>query len=45
MGRRKRHTPEQVVAKLEEAERRLNAGQTIAQVCRALEVSEPTFHL
>lgn len=44
MARRKRHTPEQIVAKLEEADRRLNAGQTIAQVCQALEVSEPTFH-
>lgn len=44
MVRRKRHTPEQIVAKLEDADRRLNAGQSIAQVCQALEVSEPTFH-
>ena len=44
MGRRKRHSPEQIVRKLEEADRRLNAGQTVAQVCQALEVSEATFH-
>lgn len=44
MGRRKRHSPEQIVRKLEEADRRLNAGQTIAQVCQALEVSEASFH-
>jgi len=44
MARRKRHSPEQIVRKLEEADRRLNAGQTIAQVCQALEVSEASFH-
>lgn len=44
MGRRKRHSPEQIVRKLEDADRRLNAGQSIAQVCQALEVSEASFH-
>ncbi len=44
MARRKRHSPEQIVRKLEEGDRRLNAGQTIAQMCQALEVSEATFH-
>jgi len=44
MARRKRHSPEQIVRKLEEGDRRLNAGQTIAQVCQALEVSEASFH-
>lgn len=44
MGRRKRHSPEQIVRKLEDADRRLNAGQSIGQVCQALEVSEASFH-
>lgn len=44
MARRKRHSPEQIIGKLDEADRRLNAGQTIAQVCQALEVSEATYH-
>jgi transposase-like protein len=29
---------------LEDADRRLTAGQDIAQVCQALEISEATFH-
>jgi transposase-like protein len=44
MSKRKRHNPEQIVKKLEDADRRLNAGQNIAQVCQALEVSEATYH-
>ena len=44
MAKRKRHSPEQIVRKLEEADRRLNVGQSIAQVCQALEVSEATYH-
>lgn len=44
MAGRKRHSPEQIIKKLEDAERRLNAGQSIAQVCQALEVSEASFH-
>ena len=44
MAKRKRHNPEQIIRKLDEATRRLNAGQSIAQVCQALEVSEATFH-
>jgi transposase-like protein len=44
MAKRKRHNPEQIIRKLEEADRRLNAGQSIGQVCQALEVSEATFH-
>jgi putative transposase len=41
---RRRHTPEQVVRKLREADRLLNEGADIASVCRHLEVSEQTFH-
>ena len=44
MAKRKRHHPEQIIRKLEEADRRLNVGQRIAQVCQALEVSEATYH-
>ena len=44
MARRKRHSPAQIVAKLQDADRRLNAGQNIAQVCQAFEVSEATYH-
>ena len=44
MAKRKRHNPEQIIRKLEDADRRLNAGQSIAQVCQALEISEATYH-
>jgi transposase-like protein len=40
----KRHTPEQIIRKLREADTMLAAGKTIGQVCQALEVSEQTFH-
>jgi len=40
----KRHTPEQVIAKLREAELDLANGLTIGQVCQKLAVSENTFH-
>lgn len=42
--KRKRHSPEQVVRKLREADRLLSEGKDIAAVCQALEVSEATFH-
>ncbi len=42
--KRRRHTPEQVVRKLREAERLLAEGKTIPEVAKALEVSENTFH-
>ena len=42
--RRKRHTPEQIVTKLRDAEAMLNAGQDVAAVLQSLEVSEATFH-
>ena len=42
--KRRRHTPEQVIRKLREAERMLAEGKTTAQVAKALEVSEQTFH-
>ena len=41
---RKRHTPEQVIAKLRQAEADLAAGLTLGQVCQKLGISEQTFH-
>jgi len=40
----KRHTPNQVIRKLREGERMLGEGKTTAEVAKALEVSEVTFH-
>lgn len=42
--RRKRHSPEQIVKKLRDAEAMLNAGQDLAAVLQTLEVSEATYH-
>ena len=42
--KRKRHNPEQIIRKLRSAEQLLNQGQTVADVCRALEVSAATYH-
>jgi len=41
--RKKRHTPEQIVRKLREADAMLNAGKDQAAVLQALEVSEATY--
>ncbi|AWD25403.1 MULTISPECIES: IS3 family transposase [Actinomycetes] len=41
---RKRHTPEQVVRKLGQADRMLADGQDVAAVCRELGVSEQTYY-
>ncbi len=42
--KRRRHTPEQVIRKLREADRLLAEGKTAGEVCRQLEVSEATYH-
>ena len=39
-----RHTPEQVIRKLRQAEADLASGLTIGQVCQKLGVSEQTYH-
>ena len=41
--RRKRHSPEQIVAKLRDADAMLNAGKDLAVVLQSLEVSESTY--
>ena len=40
----RRHTPEQVVRKLREADRLLGEGQELPEVVKGLEVSEATYH-
>lgn len=40
----KRHTSEQIIRKLREADTMLAAEKTIGQVVQALEISEQTFH-
>ncbi len=42
--KRKRHGPDQIIAKLREADAMLGTGSSIGQVCQRLEVSEPTLH-
>jgi putative transposase len=42
--KQRRHTPEQVVRKLREADRLLGEGADVPAVCRHLEVSEQTYH-
>jgi putative transposase len=40
---RRRHTPEQIIRKLREADRLLGEGAQVADVARHLEVSEATY--
>ena len=40
----KRHSPEQIIKKLREADAMLAAEKTIGQICQTLEISEGTFH-
>lgn len=42
--KRKRHTPEQIISKLREAEAMLGAGRSVGQVVQQLGVSEQTFN-
>jgi putative transposase len=40
----KRHSPEQIVRKLRQAEGKLASGSTVPEVARAPGISEATFH-
>ncbi len=40
----KRHSPEQIIVKLREADALLSTGVTLGQVCQKLAVAEQTFH-
>jgi len=42
--KRKRHSPEQIIRKLREADRWLSEGKMIAEICQRLTISEQTFH-
>ena len=41
---RKRHSTEQIIAKLREADVQLAKGISVSEVCRRLEVSEHTYY-
>jgi putative transposase len=42
--RGRKHTPEQIVRKLREADRMTAEGATVAEAAKALEISEHTFY-
>ena len=42
--KRKRHGPQQVVRKLQEAQAALSAGRELAAVCQMLGISEQTYY-
>ena len=42
--KRRRHTPEQIIRKLREAERLLGEGKTIPEAAKELGISEQTYH-
>ncbi len=42
--KRRKHTPDQVVRKLREADRLLADGRQIPEVAKHLEISEQTYH-
>ena len=44
MAKRKKHTSDQIVKKLREAERLKAEGATVAAICQRLEISEQTYH-
>jgi transposase-like protein len=44
MARKPRHTPEQVIGKLREAEVKLAQGTAIGQVCKDLAITENTYY-
>ena len=42
--KRIRHTPEQIIRKLKTAEQLVAQGKTVTEVCRVIEVTQPTYH-
>ena len=42
--KRIRYTAEQIIRKLKTAEQLIAQGKTVADVCRAIEVTQPTYH-
>src|SRR6476646_919578 len=44
MARKQRHTPEQIIGKLREAEVKTAKGMALAQVCKDLAITEQTYY-
>lgn len=44
MARKKAHAPEDIVAKLQEAEVLVGRGKTVADAVRSIGVTEPTYY-
>jgi transposase-like protein len=42
--KRKRHSPDEIIRKLRDAEKQLGAGGKVTDVCKQLGISENTFH-
>jgi transposase len=42
--KRRKHTPDQIVRKLREADRLLGEGKAVPEVAKHLEISEQTYH-
>jgi putative transposase len=42
--KRRRHTPEQIIRKLREAEKLIGEGKTIPEAAKELGISEQTYH-
>jgi transposase-like protein len=42
--KRTRNTTEQIIRKLKTAEQLITQGKTVAEVCRVIEVTQPTYH-
>jgi putative transposase len=42
--KRIRHSPEQIIRKLREADAELASGKAVSEVCKALGVAETTYH-
>ncbi len=42
--KRKKHSPDQIIRKLRQAEVMQSEGKTLGEVCQTLEISEQTFH-
>jgi len=40
----KHHTPEEIIAKLQDAEKALANGMKAGAICRKLSITEPTFY-
>ena len=44
MARKRKHSPEQIIMKLREAEVLLSQGKTVKDACRSLGIAEQTYY-